>query len=455
MPEPQPQSEDAGERNRRYGIRESAFAAVMQGGGENYLSAFALLLHATPFQVGLLSALPQLVGTWSQLLSVKVLNRFPHRKAIILTGAAGQALWWIPLLLLPLLFPSRGPWLLIACTVAYSALGQFATPAWNSLLTDLVDPNGRGLYFARRAKVASVASFCALVGAGLLLYSAEKWEVPWTGFAVVFLTVAVCRGISTRYLLRIDESAAPVTREAEFRLIEFLRHEHSVNFRNFLLFSGFMHVAAVIAGPFFVVYFLRDLQFTYLEYAGWMATGVLGQFLTLKPWGRIGDRFGNKKIMVATGFLVPFLPMFYLLSTNFYFVAAINFFGGVVWGGLSLGLQNYVFDTVRPEDRAKGVAVWNTVNAGGWFAGAMIGGWLAEVIPAQIVIAGLELRLVSNLPLVFFISGVLRLVVSLSLLRTFRETRAVEPISHRNFIVELPLVKPLARALGASEGGPE
>jgi MFS family permease len=444
MMDSQDKRAQAGERSRRYGIREGAFAAIMKGGGENYLSAFALLLHATPLQIGLLSALPQLVGTWSQLLSVKVLNRFQHRKAIILTGAAGQALWWIPLLILPLLFPGQGPWLLIACAVGYFALGHFATPAWNSLLTDLVDPNGRGLYFARRAKVMAMTSFFALCGAGLLLYSAEAWEIPWAGFTIVFLTVAAARGLSTRYLRRIDESAAPATREAEFRLIGFLRHEHSVNFRNFLFFSGLMHVCVLIAGPFFVVYMLRDLHFTYLQYAGWMATGVLGQFLTLKPWGRLGDRFGNNKILVVTGLVVPFLPMLYLLSTNFYFVAVINFFGGVVWAGLALGLQNYVFYTVRAEDRAKGVAVWNTVNAIGWFAGAILGGWLAEVIQTHLALAGMELRLASNLQLVFFISGLLRLVVSLSLLGTFREIRAVEPISHGELLIELPLVKSLA-----------
>jgi len=99
------------------------------------------------------------------------------------------------------------------------------------------------------------------------------------------------------------------------------------------------------------------------------------------------------------------------------------------------------------EDRAKGVAVWNTINAMGWFAGAMLGGWLATVTPAEIVLPGVELRLVSNLPLVFFISGLLRLVVSLSLLRTFNEARTVEPISHRKLFSELPLVKPLTDVL--------
>ena len=80
----------AGEQSRRYGIRDGACQAIMQGGGENYLSAFALLLHAAPLQIGLLSALPQLVGTWSQLLSVKALNRFQHRKTIMLAGATGH-----------------------------------------------------------------------------------------------------------------------------------------------------------------------------------------------------------------------------------------------------------------------------------------------------------------------------------------------------------------------------
>ena len=441
-------SGDAGERSRRYGIREGAFQALMQGGGENYLSAFALLFHATALQIGLLSALPQVIGTWAQLLSVKILNRFQHRKTVMLAGAAGQAALWLPLLVLPLLFPEQGPWLLIACTVVYFAMGHFAVPAWNSLITDLVDPNQRGAYFGRRARIMAVTSFAALCGAGLVLHSAEAWQNPWVGFAVIFLVAAVARAVSARYLACIEESATPVTREAEFGLLAFLRRERGSNFQRFLLFSGLMHVCVLIAGPYFVIYMLRDLQFTYLMYATWLAAGVLGQFLTLKPWGRLGDRFGNKKVLVATGLLVPFLPMLYILSTNFYFLIMVNFLGGIIWAGLTLGLQNYVFDAVRQVDRAQGVAVWNTVNSMGWFLGAMLGSWLATVAPSVITVPGLELQLASNLPVVFFISGLLRLIVSLSLLRTFRETRHVEPISHRALFWELPLIKPLSEVLG-------
>ena len=443
--------EDGGqarERSRRYGIRDGAFQAVAQGGGENFLSAFAILLHATPFQVGLLSALPQLVGTWAQLLAVKTLNRVRHRKTLILAGAIGQTVLWLPLLALPLLFAEQGPWLLIACTMVYVAMGHFAIPPWNSLITDLVNHNRRGTYFAHRARVMAVTSLSALCAAGLVLHSGESWETPWAGFAVIFLAAAVARAVSTRYLARIDESAAPVTREAEFRLLDFLRDQPGSNFRRFLLFSGLMHICVLIAGPYFVIYILRDLHFTYLQYAGWLAAQVLGQFITLTPWGRISDRYGNKKVLVVAGLLVPFIPMLYLFSTNLYFLVVVNFLAGVIWAGLSLGLQNFVFDAVQAEDRAKGVAVWNTVNAMGWFIGSMIGGWLATVAPSTITLLAFDLHLASNLPVVFFISGLLRLIVSLSLLRTFKEARSVEAISHRRLFSELPLVKPLIGVLG-------
>jgi MFS family permease len=392
--------------------------------------------------------MPERSTPWALLQEKKDLT---HRKSVILAGAAGQAFLWLPLLALPLVFPEQGPWWLIACAVGYVAMGHFAIPAWNSVITDLVDPNRRGAYFGHRARVMTVASFAALCGAGLILHWAEAWAQPWVGFAVIFLAASAARGVSTGYLARIDESSVPVTREDEFRLLVFLRRERGSNFRRFLLFSGLMHVCVLIAGPYFVIYMLRDLHLTYLEYTAWLAAGVIGQFITLKSWGRVGDRFGNKKVLVATGLLVPFLPMLYVVSENLYFLLAVNFLGGVIWAGLSLGLQNYVFDAVRPEDRAKGVAVWNTVNAAGWFVGALLGSWLAGVLPGEIILPSLELRPASNLPFVFFVSGVLRLLVSLSLLRSFHEARSVEPISHRELVSELPLIKPLTEAFGGGD----
>ena len=84
------------------------------------------------------------------------------------------------------------------------------------------------------------------------------------------------------------------------------------------------------------------------------------------------------------------------------------------------------FDSVRPEDRAKAIALYSTINAVGWSVGALLGSWLVEHLPARIEWAGVILQPASNLPFVFFLSGVLRLLVSSSLLGTFHEARQVE-----------------------------
>ncbi|MCC8985757.1 MAG: hypothetical protein LM513_04115, partial [Nitrospira sp.] len=79
-----PAEREAKATSRKYGVRDAACQAAAQGGGENYFSAFALLLHASPFQIAILSALPQLVGVVAQLASVKVLQylRLPRRLLI-------------------------------------------------------------------------------------------------------------------------------------------------------------------------------------------------------------------------------------------------------------------------------------------------------------------------------------------------------------------------------------
>jgi MFS family permease len=416
---------------------------VGQGGGEQYLSAFALLLHATPLQLSILSAMPQILGVWAQLLSVKVSHWFPSRKTHVRWGILGQSLSWIPILTLPWLWPSAGPWLLIAGVALYFTCAHFTAPAWNSLITDFLHADERGAYFARRSRVMALTSLLTLCAGGALLTFFERQHLAWAGFAVLFLAAGISRSASIIPLLAVTDQSrhAPVDQQSGFRV--FLRTGMSPSFRQFLLFSGLMHAAVLISGPFFVIYMLHDLHLAYWEYGAWLAAGIIGQFLTLPAWGQFGDRFGNKALLTVTGLLVAGLPMLYLLSTAWPFLVTVNFFGGVVWAGLGLGLNNYVFDAVRPEDRAKGVAVSSTANAIGWAMGTVIGSWLIDTVPSTLQLGSMDLNPASNLPFIFFLSGVLRLVVSASLLRTFHEPRVAEPHTRFHLLWDLPLLKPL------------
>jgi MFS family permease len=431
------------ESGRRFGIRDGLFQAVTQGGGEHYLSAFALFLHATPFQLSLLSAIPQLFGTWAQLVSVKVSHWFPDRTSQVFWGILGQSISWIPILALPLLWPDRGPWLLIAAVAVCFTFTHFASPAWNSLITDLLEPNERGRYFAKRSRAIALTSFITLCLAGVLLSFFEQRQLLWVGFAIMFLTAGLCRSASALLLLNVTGLPKHEPRSSPTGFLVFLRTGMSENFRHFLLFSGLMHSAVLVAGPFFVIYLLQDLHLAHWQYGTWLAAGIIGQFMTLPAWGQFGDRFGNKALLTFTGLLVAFLPMLYLFCTAWPFLITVNFFGGVVWAGLGLGLNNYVFDAIEPPDRTKAVAVSSIVNAMGWAAGTVLGSFLINTIPTRLQVGTLALEPASNLPFIFFLSGLLRLIVSVTLLRTFHEPRQVEQRAHHRLVWELPLVKPL------------
>lgn len=431
------------ESGRRFGVRDGLFQAVTQGAGEQYLSAFALLLHATPLHLSILSAIPQLLGAWAQLVSVKVSHWFSSRASQVFWGIIGQSVAWIPILALPLLWPHQGPWLLIAAVAVYFTFTHFTSPVWISLITDLLEPNERGMYFARRARTIAMTSFVALCLAGALLSFFEQQQLLWVGFAVMFLIAGLCRSASALLLKKVHNLPPhqPSSNPTGFGV--FLRTDMSENFRRFLLFSGLMHAAVLVAGPFFVIYLLQDLHLAHWQYGTWLAAGIIGQFLTLPAWGQFGDRFGNKALLSFTGVLVAFLPMLYLCGTTWPFLVTVNFFGGVVWAGLGLGLNNYVFDAVQPTDRAKAVAVSSIVNATGWAMGTIVGSWLISTVPANLKIGAFTLDPPSNLPFIFFLSGLLRLIVSATLLRTFHEPREVDQRAHHRLLWELPLLKPL------------
>ncbi|GAB1723306.1 MAG: putative Transporter of MFS family, contains Lipocalin domain [Nitrospira sp.] len=438
---------EAKARSQQYGVRDAACQAAAQGGGETYFSAFALLLQASPFHIAILSALPQLVGVLAQLASVKVLQylRLPGR--LLIAGGWAQASCWLPILLLPLIAPEHGPWLLIGCAMLYFGFGHVTAPVWHSLLVDVAEADSRGAYFARRARTTALTSFLALGLAGAILTLGQRWNMSWIGFLVIFLGAAAARMGATTCQTHVSRLMPAHRLDAPHGFRHVLAHAGSGNFRRFLTFSGLMHFAVMLSGPFFVIYLLRDLHWSYLQYAGWMASSISAQFLTLGPWGRIGDRYGNKALLALTASAVPFLPMGYLLSEHYAFLLIVNFFGGVIWAGLSLGLQNYVFDSLQPEERTRGVALANAMNAVGWGLGALTGSWVATLMPATVSLGSWHLTPASNLPFLFCLSGGLRLVIALSLLRTFAEPRCIASPPEGHLVWEMPLLKPLIALL--------
>jgi MFS family permease len=413
------------ESSLRHSMRDGVAWSVMIGSGENYFSAFAVFLRATTAQIGILATLPPLLASFAQLLSSWAGRRGGRRKSIIVFGATLQALTLIPLAILPLIFPEYAIWLLIACAVIYHAGSNLATPQWGSLMGDLVPERRRGRYFGRRTRLCSITAFLALVAAGIILdlFDRNAWTVA--GYLTIFAIAAIARGVSVWHLCHMyDPPGHTAALESPFRAGMWRRLRGSP-FARFSLFYMAMQFSVHIASPFFVVYMLRDLGFSYLEFTIMAATSVLMQFLTLNRWGRVSDAFGNRYILVLTGLALPILPVLWLFSTNYVYLLAVQALSGLVWAGYSLSASNYLYDLIPGERRATQMALHNVLASVGVFCGAMVGGWVGTHLPREFVLAGEHYEWFSVLYGTFLLSGLARLAVGALFLRHLKEMRTV------------------------------
>jgi MFS family permease len=415
-------------KSLRYSVTEGAFAAAMVAFGESFFVAYALLLHATTLQIGLLSALPQALGSLFQFFSTTLIRLFKSRKRFVMSGALLQALMYVPIAVVYFLGDMR-VWHLLFFTCLYFVFGMIVNPAWNSWMGDLVVENRRGAYFGRRSKVTSTASFLALIAAGYILRRFEGGSMArqYEGFILIFFIAIMSRMISLLYLSRQYEPVYRVPREAEFGFLQFFQEPQFRNYRSFVIYLGLMNFAVFISGPFFTPYMLKDLQLDYLTFTLVNASSIIVKVLSLPVWGKAVDRFGARRVMSLAGYLMPFVPVLWLFSRDVIWLIAIQIYSGFIWGGFEIATVSFIFDITTPQKRATGVAYYNMVNGLALISGALLGSFIVRF------------NTVFSSPylLVFLLSGLLRLIASFLFLPRLSEVRAVEEIGYPRLFLKV------------------
>ncbi len=434
-------SKDPGvEKSLRHSIKDGVYFSMMTGGAETYFSAFAVFLKATTAQIGLLASLPPLLASFMQILSAWLGRVTGQRRQIIVFGALLQAFTLVPLALLPYFFPDYGVVLLVICAIVYFCGPNLGSPQWGSLMGDLVPENRRGRFFAWRTRLSSIASFSALIGAGLALEGFDEFGITYWGFVAVFAFATLARLASAYHLTQMMDPPGHVAAMEVPWHRDLWQGLRSTELFRFSLFFASMQFAVAIASPFFTLYMLRDLGFSYVEFMANSAISVCVQFLTLNRWGRLSDLFGNRLILITTGSLIPFLPSLWLISTDYVYLLAVQALSGLAWAGFSLSASNYVFDLTPPARRATLMAAHNVIAAAAVFLGATLGGLLGTWLPREITLFGTAYDWLSALYGVFALSTIARLGVSAYFLPRLEEVRKVRPMSPSGLIFRVTRV---------------
>jgi MFS family permease len=343
-----------------------------------------------------------------------------------------QAFFW-PLLILSgalyFLLDMRNnvpPWTVLVVYTVMVVVGALCGPAWATWMKDLM-PKEIGSYMGRRSRNAGIVGFLSMMTAGFLLDQFKVTQHLFLGFTLLFLVAMAGRFGSNYYISRQYEPPYVYDESAHFTFVQFIKRMAGNNFGRFVIYISLFSMTAQVSSPFITVYMLKNLHFSYTEFTLVSLSSALTSLITLPYWGRFSDRFGNLMAIRVTGVLLPFIPIFWMMSPVFsgmshkaavIYLISLQAFSGLIWSGFEMGSGNFIYHAVTPQRMGICATYFSILNGTGALIGGFLGGFLSSL---NFTFFGL-----TSILFIFLLSGAGRMLVYLLLHRKIREVRTVE-----------------------------
>ena len=406
-----------------YAVWEGGFWAIMFGFADSYLVPFARLFQASAFQLSLIQGVALLGTCLAQIAGAQLTMRVRQRKLIALVAVRIQAFGW--LLILGVALWTRNAWTIVAIYFIQLLGANLGAPGWLSWMNDLVPTTFRGEYWGLRNRTVGMVQVASMTMAGLFLQLAKSFHFEHLAFGILFVLAFAARFGSSVMLQKQYEPPMQVDTHAdeEMRLATLLPKLFTTNFGRFAVFRILMAFAANVLAPVLSIFLLESLHYNYVQFTVLMMASTVTSFFSMTYWGPLSDRYGNYRVITVTALMVPVFAFGWGILKNFYLQLLLQLFAGFVWSGFDLAVMNYIFDTLPRTHVAKISAYLNMFTNLFAFAGTVLAGALTKLtpqIPAPFWAPG-------HYEIIFLLSGFLRVLVAVMLLKAFQEVRQVEP----------------------------
>lgn len=368
-------------RSLRFSTAEGVGAEIVGAcAGATALTGWALHLGASPAEVALVGALPQLAQL-VQLPAAWVTATLGRRRVAIATVAISrQAL--LPLAFLPFLpiGPGAARALLLAVAGASAVLGVIGNNAWTAWMGELVPAPLRGRYFGRRTGLCTLCGTVAGVGVGRLLDGAARQQASGAVLAALAVVACAVGAVTTALMARQhDPGGAPA---APPPLAAALRPVRDPAARALLAYQLAWNASVGLAGGLFTFFLVHDLRAGFTVAALHAATAATLRMAASPAWGRAVDRFGARPVLAACSFTVAGLPLLWIAAgpDRLWPIAIDAVLGGIAWGGH--GIASFALPLALAPRRERPFYVAEIAMTGGvaYALAAAGGGLLAPAL---------------------------------------------------------------------------
>jgi MFS family permease len=414
-------------RNSFYDGMFANIFATLTGGV--FLTGFALYLGMDDFMIGVVGSMPFIVPIF-QVPASYLVEKTGKRKQVSCWAAALARAIWIPILiatLLPIASVSIKLLIILSLIFLSYTFVSVSYVSWLSWMSEIVPEEIRGRFFGTRNMLCGFTGMIAMVVFGTLLDNLNGHARVGSplGFGITFISAVFFGIVSLRFLNRISEppqanrSAHAITLAS----IIYLPFKED-NFRKFLTYALLWGFSVNFASPFFTLYFLRDLRFSY----GFVAIlGMLSAFadmMGMRLWGRISDRVKNKAVIQLTSWVAVFLPLAWVSARpeSVAIPIILHVVGGGFWAGINLCTNNFLLRISPLENRASFISIYNIIAGIGSAAGPILSGFVLK----SLSVVDLSLFSWKVLPIhVIFIASTLFRLLSFQFYKSVHEPEEV------------------------------
>ncbi len=340
--------------------------------------------------VGLMAALPHLFNCLQPLLLAWLSRYFSSFGLLAFTFSLGAFPW-----MLSLLFPILGEWLdlaFIGILLVTTAASSLASVAWSSVISELVPERLSGRYFARRNLIFGAWTLIVVMAAGHLV----EWQnSSLLVFGWIFCAAGMLRLFGLFFLNRMKFPDPVMQRRSRaIAVSDLLSTLRNTNYLRLCLFVGLWGLLLNASMPFYTMYIIDRLNLGMGTMVMLTTMASLGGLASLKAWGALCDRYGNRPVMHAAALVWGFTAFAMWAAARpgwTLHLYAAYFIVGAMTAGFQLAQFNLMIRLAPNDNRAAFVAVFIAITSFFSAIGPIMGGGFLGWLPGNIgIIFGLS-----------------------------------------------------------------
>jgi len=364
--------------------------AMVNLSGGAFITAMALHLGASNFQIGLLASLPILTNVF-QLFSIWLVQRYNNRRVVTVISAILGRLPMLFAAFLPFMFSTEmSLQLLLLILFVHYVFGSIAGASWNSWVKDLIPENRLGSFFSHRTKLITIlsASLGLAMSISIDFVKANYNEYLTIMYYSIFVLGGIIGLVGVYWLANAPEPSPVPNNDSVLK--QFKKPLKDKNFRNLLIFNAAWAFALNLAVPFFTVYLMKTMGLPLSYVIGFTILAQLSNIMTIKTLGQYADRFSNKTILniCAPVYIACILSWVYASMPEekifgLIILTVISIFSGTATGGINLALYNIGMKLAPRREAMAYMSSLNMVVAVFSAISPLIAGLLADVFANQ------------------------------------------------------------------------